>query len=551
MSRRPAAPAALLAGLVGTLAAAGVATAEPPARPLAERLAVPYVDPVEPGAVPAATPYKPEEHADVLALVQDSPHRNGVLKAFAQAFGNGPVLAQALLHAPAEDRSDLLRLLAALGHLDLVSADADNLLEDVAWARRARREAGLAWVDDDLFHAAVLSQRFTPFDFLERWRRPLYDRCAEMRVFTGEGATRSLDVLATARRVNEWVAANCVLRDVQAYFAAPPSPAAVVAGRAGNETDLAVATAGILRALGVPARVHPNLRWAEVRDRERWVPVYPRDPARLGAAPADAAGRVEVGPTGTILLRLTRHGLPLKNDEAIAISRWARGAWEALDERSGILQVRDAGDALEATLPPGTWLVTAGVRSGGGDAYVFARVVNLRAGATVVVAASLDYPLAAVAPEDRLVRPLAQVPDLTGTDRAGVAHALRALAAGTRVCLIFFSDAEEPSRRMVPLLDGVRAGAAGAGVTFLGIDLTPAGAAARPGATPPGFPCIADPEGRVARAFGLAVDKDGHAANLPSVLLLARGGRAVFWQEGYDLNVAAALLEAIELSGKD
>ncbi|MBI5367555.1 MAG: transglutaminase domain-containing protein [Planctomycetes bacterium] len=567
--------AALAVAVVCTAGALGTALrvrAEPERRPLAQRLAAPFPPAGAPDPAPSALgPGACAAEPALAELLKGSPYEKAVAHALEAAAGNGAAVAAALRACPRAALPDFLRSLAGADRLDLLAFETEAALEHLAWARRARAEAALPEVDDDLFHEAVLPARFTPYDFPEPWRREVYERFAPLRAWNRPASAavpagwdpaaaadsdpaRTLDLPATVQRVNRWVAENCRATVVKRYFEAPPSPRAVLRARAGSATDLAVALAGILRALGVPARLHPELRWVEVRQHGRWVQVYPLDPLRIGEAPAAADDRTAAGAPGTVRLRLQNRGIPVRSPVSVALSRWQAGAWEPLNDRPGLLRFEESPEGLSIVAPPGDYLLTAGLRGASGDAHLFARQITLGPAATLVLFADLDVPLGELADRVRLARALPELPDLAPLDAAGTPHPLRRLAESGPACVFFFSRLDEPSRRMRPLVAEFFAANRLPPVALLGVDLTPAAGAADPGAGAPdagdpAFPVLSDPERRIAAAFGLpAGGAPGlPGAALPSILLLARGGRPVLWVEGYDMNVKAVLVEAVGL----
>lgn len=416
-------------------------------------------------------------------------------------------------------------LLSSLAHLDRLAATAEALLEHVREARAARGAA--AWeLPDDLYRGQVLAVSMGSCHF-SAWR-------GEARRRFGDLA--AADRRATALGVNRRVASTLARRGGGGgRFAPPAPPEATLRAGGGSDHEVALATVAALRALAVPARESGG--WVEFHDGAGWLPLYPHDPDHLGDRGRDAAASARYVEPARLVPRLVRGGRPDEGRSAWALSRWGGASWEPLR------QLDAEGDAVR--VEPGDYLLTAGLRNRNGDAYVRCLPLRLASGERREVEVALDPPYETRREVDLLVRPLAEVPDLALPLGDGTARRLSTvLAEGRPVVLAFFTTRHEPCIRMIPLVAAVR----GARVVAVCTDEGGAAALRADGRLADlGVEFWFDPGGREAARF--IPDLAGHEAErLPSVLLLSGGpaSRAVYWCEGYDLNVGSDLGSALE-----
>jgi hypothetical protein len=350
-------------------------------------------------------------------ILDGSADKDAVVAALVDAGGNWRALADAILYAPEAERADMLWLVTQMPHLDRLEVTADCLLEHLEYARRA--STAFKWrVPDDMFREYILAYRLEE-EPMTPWRKALFDAFSPLAKDTAED---------TARAVNEWVAANANV--VPPHILGPrQSPISTYESHEGTETDFAILSCAILKALGIPARIarcallgeeKGGASWVEVCADGKWLPLYPLDAGSFGDFGKLTAGKphnltvvsaktafktVLVTPTyvkcGRIRIACVRKGALDPAFTDFGVSAFNDGAWQPLDDLGSELDNPQAGVHAEGPEPynydavvgPGRYLVTAGVRNENGDAYVQTKTVEIVSGETVYVRFDLDLPV--------------------------------------------------------------------------------------------------------------------------------------------------------------
>lgn len=258
------------AGDTITLRFGGFAVACPPTSADADPiLATMTADP------PPVDQHRPVDH-ESLGL----PKRDTRAIAIAMHFAgeNRRELDHALRRSTPEERADTGFLIANMPHRDLIRLDADFLIENVRYARRARDEAPWnAAITPELYRDGIL-----PYANLsekrEPWRKQFYERCKPLIAgCTTPGAAA--------------VTLNTAIYDqfkVTYHATRRPRPdqgplESIAAGYA-SCTGLAILLVNACRSVGIPARVAGVAQWTEGPGNHTWAEVWDNGWHCLGAS---------------------------------------------------------------------------------------------------------------------------------------------------------------------------------------------------------------------------------------------------------------------------
>lgn len=515
------------------------------------------------GAKPAPLPpvevvkpevFDPAAHPEVVRALEHLDNYEEVVAALKAAAGNWPELALLLIKdtEPA-DRFDAAWLVCNLTHLERVEVRSSTLAEHVTLAAVTKSWYPNQTIPLSMYRQYVLDPRIGKFEHVTAWRRVLFER---FQPFVTE------DMVTTARRINEWVSANFVVVPREdRYFGPQPDPAALLRVLRGSQYDVCLLTTGILRAVGVPARLGAMGEWVEFYDGNTWLPLYPMSPAEFGIVQASPEVERSFKPAGRIRLVMLRRGEPLKNTESFALAVWKDGCWAPLDSRRFPITEEVKEDHILISVPEGKYLATVGTRNSNGDVMIQAKEVEVKSDEETSLSFNMDIPLSLLSPEERVVRKLDTLPAVSFpvVQASAVARtesfSLSDAVVENNLVLVFFSLDNEPSKRMVPLIAKAFRSGKAASVplvfVYLGVKDDPqlreflsenAVDAA----------VVLDEGGAIARnAFKVPYCEEGKKFTaLPSTMLVEKGGTVVFWEEGYNLNIAVALEEALELLEK-
>jgi hypothetical protein len=443
--------------------------------------------------------------ADVIAL---APEQDGeaLAASLTDAGRNWTELAAAIRNLDGDERADCVWLVNGMPHLDRIEITADDLVEHVRYAHRARREMPYS-MPDDMFRAYILTYRIEE-EPLTPWRKELFERF-------GPVAQEERTAAATAKRINALLAES--LEESEPDFFGPrKSPTLTLKSGNGSEADISILACAAMKAVGIPSRQasvpalgeEPDDRnWVEIFDGERWLPLFPLEPDAFGDF-----GRIEAEhrhnvtvvatrtafeqtlvterytETGVIDVALTLDGAPAAGFDAFSISVLNHGGLAALD---ALETVADDAGRFSAAVGEGTYVVAAGTRDAAGNPFVMMREVGVAPGDTVVV--------------DFDVSPAGAAPAIAPEELSSVGTVLKVR--------VEFDPDEEPSVRMLPLIKRALDRFAPAVRTiYVPVDgaLLPAG------------------------------------TRLPLVVCTAADGAAILRREGYDLNIGRALSAAVD-----
>lgn len=450
--------------------------------------------------------FDPAAGPDVIALAA-GPEREALAASLADAGRNWTELAAAIAALEGEERADCVWLVNGMPHLDRIEMKADDLIEHVHYAHRARTEMPYR-MPDDMFRAYILTYRIEE-EPLVPWRKQLFQRF-------GPAAQEERSAAATARGINA-VLAGSIRESAPEFFGPRKSPTLTLTSGSGGEADISILACAAMKAVGIPSRQasvpalgeEPDDRsWIEIFDGERWLPLFPLEPAAFadfGHVEAEHGRNVTVvatraafeqtlvtewyTETAVIDVSLTLDGAPAAGFDAFSISVLNRGGLVALD---ALGTAADDGGRFSATVGEGTYVVSAGTRDAAGNPFVMMEEIAVAPGDTAFVAFD--------------VSPAGAGPAITPEELAAVGTVLDVR--------VEFDPSEEPSARMLPLIRR---------------SLDPRAPAVRTS---------------YVQVSGAAMPA---GARLPAVTVCtAADGAVILRREGYDLNVGRALSAAVD-----
>ncbi|HAN98923.1 MAG TPA: hypothetical protein DCQ98_16480 [Planctomycetaceae bacterium] len=188
-------------------------------------------------------------------------------------------LERALAEVPADQRRAMRYLIAYMPRRDLTGLDAEFLLENVAYAYRARESSEWAKrVPETIFFDAVL-----PYASInerrDRWRKDFHERFAGM-VADAPSAT------AAATKLNREIFGLLDVRYSTGRPKADQSPYESIEAKLASCTGLSVLLIDACRAVGVPARLVGTPLWSDMSGNHSWVEVWDGGWHFTGAAEA-------------------------------------------------------------------------------------------------------------------------------------------------------------------------------------------------------------------------------------------------------------------------
>ncbi|MEA3408824.1 MAG: transglutaminase-like domain-containing protein, partial [Candidatus Eisenbacteria bacterium] len=435
-------------------------------------------------------------------------------------------------------------LVNGMPHLDRLEMTAETLLEHVEYAYRVRTEMPYD-VPDAMFEPYILTYRVEE-EPVDPWRAELHGRFAPL-------AAAERTVEATARAINRELAAAVSEREKE-FFGPRQSPLLTLRSGRGTDAEISILAAAAMKAVGIASRQAgvPALgseegaaTWIEVFTGERWVPLYPLEPAAFGdfsfterehwrnvtvvvtrSAFEELLVTEAYTDTGTVELSFVADGEPAAGFEHFSISVLNRGALVPLDALDA---VADEAGQFTATLGNGRYIIQAGTRDENGNPFVMLRDISLPPGSTKRLAFD-------VSPDGR---------EFTFT-REELARFEDALAMW-----VAFDLEGEPSRRMLPLIASVldrRSEVLDVTFAYMGADPDNADDARDALGQTAVIKTVRDPdEWYYVDGLGEhhAIGEGG--VELPVIRIYARrGGEVILHSEGYDLNIERRLSRVID-----
>lgn len=466
------------------------------------------------------------------ARIEAMPDPEALRAILKDAGANWPQLVKALEILPEAHYPTMLEFLKRTSHLDRVELTTGMILDHVTFAEKYRAPG----TSDETYYDHVLK----PVIYLEHidvWRSALSDHFGD---YIGE--TREATVLA----INEWIAGNIQRIESKDRLAPFMNPGQVLRSGWATDTEAAILAVGALRSLGIPARKTPHRAMAEYLLDENWVsfdPLSPKDSDenKEGEVVADEPEQADA----YMRLKLTKDGKPATDFKGFAVSDFRGGAWYPLRNVASSVE----GDEIVLTVPSGEYLITAGVRNANGDPWIQTCNVRLDPETTTACAWNLDLPEDAGIFAFPKVRELEELPKIQLFSVEGEEPTLEELVSEHPLLFVFFLNYHEPSMRMLPLVANAHEALAEQGVLTCGVCLPAAKDVRHTTTAIEGLPfSVRKGYFGVGESFGLPLTEDGNSfAELPSILLLNRGGKVLLWVEGYDLKIEELLKAAARM----
>ena len=194
-------------------------------------------------------------------------YHNLLDKALAIAGNNAIELQTALEKAPAEQKEGMAFLISYMPERDLKELKADFLLENSAYAYKAREQFSWAkQIPDSIFFNEVL-----PYVSLnekrENWRKEFFDRFSKYVV-------NCSDIFEAIDSINQNVRDE-VLVDYSTKRKKPDqAPFESMEQHLASCTGLSIILTDAFRAVGIPSRVAGTPNWHDERGNHNWTEVW-------------------------------------------------------------------------------------------------------------------------------------------------------------------------------------------------------------------------------------------------------------------------------------
>ena len=194
-------------------------------------------------------------------------YHNLLDKALATAGNNAIELQTALAKAPAEQKEGMAFLISYMPERDLKELKADFLLENSAYAYKAREQYSWAkQIPDSIFFNEVL-----PYVSLnekrENWRKEFFDRFSKYVV-------NCSDIFEAIDSINQNVRDE-VLVDYSTKRKKPDqAPFESMEQHLASCTGLSIILTDAFRAVGIPSRVAGTPNWHDERGNHNWREVW-------------------------------------------------------------------------------------------------------------------------------------------------------------------------------------------------------------------------------------------------------------------------------------
>lgn len=246
---------------------------------------------------------------------------------------------------------------------------------------------------------------------------------------------------------------------------------------------------------------------------------------------------------GQLLLAFVRKGLPEKDFSNFSLASFGNGFWNTMN-----VSYRKGENLALFELAPGQYLFESGIRNKNGEVYMILKPVDVKPGMQTQMTVSLDIPFETMTDAEKIIRPLETLPEVKTPAASGAEFDLHKTLETKTVVLTFLSAKEEPSVRMLPMVQAAAEKSAKQPI-FVGIitgefsdeELKKIAADFKPGSV-----MITDPSGEIAKQFQLPRSETGAFTTLPSVLIIDTAKKIRLWTEGYDLNIETVVTKSLE-----
>ena len=459
----------------------------------------------------------------------ESPLAKALLTSGANCFE----LIRALSASPPEQYETMVKYISTMEDKDLLECNAADILADVDFALKARyaaEESGFCSYEDEVFYEYVLANRI--------YREPY--SCWRPFVSERVSGFRDGDLNFAARSINEYVK---LLRDVDpGSFGGILTPVEIAkSGAVERDCERSIAAVAMFRALGIPARYKNDWDWVEFFDGSEWLPLYPKEPDRLGSRNAKEGDEKEsaYAKPATVEIQLLLDGKPINKAWQrfylhFSISTFTNDgyfSWASFEE-----PVFDAGKKCHVVkLSPGDYYLTTGKRNSINEPFVHILPFTCKEGETVKLQLETGIPEDGSLP---IVRNPGSFVNIEGVTLTGKKFSLsESLKTGRKIILTFFDPFSEPCVGMMPQLmqflnredvEIIGIGTGGSADDFRSFVSKHCR----------GLEVIHDADGELAKKY-----KTGE---MPSILVLAPDGRIIMWYEGHNLQIGELLEKALK-----
>ena len=217
--------------------------------------------------------------------------------------------------------------------------------------------------------------------------------------------------------------------------------------------------------------------------------------------------------------------LPYKNENCWGISVLKDGIWYPINSYNYPISVELKENAWEIELPEGEYLITAGIRNYNGDPYIKAKQIYLSNNKVTHLKWEISIPVKYWSKRDFIKRRnIKQEILISKINNLNRKLKIKDYFGKDNIMIIFASE-NEPSKRMIPLIDKVLEGFKGV-IFQINTDLK----------TPlPEFKKISYINDYTKEALNSLIPKKRY--NLPIVIIIDKNKNIALWQEGYNLNI--------------
>jgi hypothetical protein len=213
-------------------------------------------------AVASCKKYDYSEHSNTPQQYQQS-----VEKAISIAGNNSSEMERALSDAPEEQKNGMAFLIAYMPKCDLTTLKADLLLENVAYAYKARNEFKWAKnLPDSIFLNEVLPY-YNLNEHRDNWRADFYNR---FKKYVQNCETTEQAIQAINQNIKQEVKVEYNTK----RWKADQSPYESMKQGMASCSGLSILLADALRAVGIPARIAGCPLWYDDSGNHNWVEVW-------------------------------------------------------------------------------------------------------------------------------------------------------------------------------------------------------------------------------------------------------------------------------------
>ena len=187
--------------------------------------------------------------------------------AFTKAGENGAELQKALEETPANQKEGMAFLISYMPERDLTSLSSEFLLENVAFAYKAREKySWCASLPDSIFFNEVLPYANVSED-RDRWRPEFYERFAK---YVDDKDNMVDAIMAIAKNIEKEVGVEYNTKRSRVDI----SPFQAIKEHMATCTGLSILLTDAYRAVGIPSRLAGTAMWTNFKGNHTWNEVW-------------------------------------------------------------------------------------------------------------------------------------------------------------------------------------------------------------------------------------------------------------------------------------